>query len=38
MLNKECKEKLEDMAKRLFLGTCLLIWGALIVAIASQLT
>lgn len=38
MLSKEQKETLEDRAKRLFLGTCLVIWAALIAIIASQLT
>lgn len=38
MLSKEQKETLEDTAKRLFLGTCLVIWAALITIIVSWLT
>ena len=38
MSNKEYKEKLEDIAKRLFLSTCLVIWAVLIAIIVSQLT
>lgn len=38
MLSKEQKETLEDTAKRLFLGTCLVIWATLIAIIVSRLT